>query len=199
EAKCPRFIQVLLQPPSPWKFNGLPLAAAPLRLSGHDNGARLASLLWEPSRPIPVIAISDDDGLLLHPGIDEDLARDLAGLAIVTTIDADAAWQLTSERGRQWSCFGGAVRLYWPGLTSSSNPFSNPLWTTPRLLLEAESSAFAAQRLRGQLRRLVFEQSALAVPEAQLIHDVRTKASEEDFERLLSVARAGSDFEELAT
>lgn len=198
EPKCPRFIQVLLQPPSPWQFNGLPLAAAPLNLTGQESGSRLSSLLWEQSRPIPVVVISDDDGVLLHPGIDEDLARDLAGLAIVATVDPEAAWQLTNERGREWSCFGGAIRLFWPGLTLSSNPLSNPLWTATRLLQESEGSASAAQRIRAQLRRLVFEQSALAVPEAQQIREVRSRASSEEIERFRSVVLDGRDNEELA-
>ena len=45
-----------------------------------------------------------------------ELASDLAGSAHVMVIDWDVTYEFSRIVGDEWSCFGGAVRIYWPGL-----------------------------------------------------------------------------------
>src|SRR5690606_40582647 len=71
---------------------------------------RRSSDLLNKHRTLPLIVVSEHDGLVLHPDIATDLARDLTGLASVATATKTAAWGLSSELGKEWSCYNGAIR-----------------------------------------------------------------------------------------
>ncbi len=97
-----------------------------------------------------------------------------------------------------WSCYGGAIRLYWPCLTPDSSPFTAPLWTPRRLLEEVPDTETAASRIRAQLRRKVFSQAAFAVAEPAFFADVRRLASQEELNALRNKAQESSDYKSLA-
>lgn len=60
-----------------------------------------------------------------------ELASDLAGSAHVMVIDWDVTYEFSRIVGDEWSCFGGAVRIYWPGLFDfeTDDPYVHPLYT----------------------------------------------------------------------
>lgn len=182
--KAPRLVQLILEASDAWTFHNLPSKTCPMRVRGRNDGSRLSQLLWDEKRSVPVIAIANDANASLPRGIDDDLARELAGLAIVAELDAEAALQLTDERGSEWSCYGGAIRLYWPGINEDSRPLSNPLWTASQLAFHSERESEASRMIRDQLRRQIFEQSALAMPQAPLVQEIRSSVLAEEFERL---------------
>jgi hypothetical protein len=86
------------------------------------------SLLCSPDRALPLLVISPNvDGSFSV--VPEELADRLAGLCIVAVLQSQAAtFKLTDLVGRELSCFNGAARLYWPGLSPKSNPWQHPFY-----------------------------------------------------------------------
>ena len=184
-----------------WTFGSDELCSTPLAFDGPTGGQELIDMIWSEGRLLPLITVSDYEGLPLHPRIDEQIARDVSGLAVVARIDSDAAWTLTTQRGQAWSCFHGAIRLYWPGSKSAEAPREHPLWTQARLLTGVPDTWEAAKRIRNELRRRVLGQSAFSVRESTVCSAVReakleSERQEREVER--GLARDAQDWEGLA-
>ena len=114
--------------------DGLRLSAAPRRISVQEVG-KLIGLLCAGDRRLPVVLISQAkipalgrNGYLVDG---RELAADLAGSAHVLAIDWDATHELSRIIGDEWSCFGGAVRIYRPGSIDfeTDDPYEHPLYT----------------------------------------------------------------------
>ncbi|MDP9474398.1 MAG: hypothetical protein M3R38_01645 [Actinomycetota bacterium] len=117
----PRVVRALLAPPSPWRYGATRVTSSSVDFDGNAGGDRFVSLVWDEERSLSVIAVSDEQEAVLRPGIVEALARDLAGLAVVARLDSAASWRVSKTKGREWSCYNGAIRLYWPGLAAGSS------------------------------------------------------------------------------
>lgn len=197
DARCPFVLRSILKLPFGWSYRGWPLSGRPLVLRGEAGGAELERLVWSPQRTVPVIVVSEEyNGALLHPGLPAQLADELASLAIVVHIDGKGSWYLTQAKGKEWSCYNGAIRLFWPG--ELSDPMRHPLWSAYRLMEDASSVEHASTRIRNQLRRMIFSQSALAVWEPRLFSEVRQAARDERVREELKHARSAGEFEQLA-
>ena len=170
DVHCPRLLRDVLTPPSRWTYGSSSLTSSPVTFRGETGGDGFADLAWDQSRSVPVVAVSDEYGAVLHPGIVETLAADLAGLAIVARLDPAASWRLTARKGKEWSCYGGAMRLYWPVIDARSSPYQHPLWTLRRLLTGVADTETAGGRIRSQLRRRILGLSAFAVSEPALFN-----------------------------
>jgi hypothetical protein len=59
-------------------------------------------------------------------------SRLFAGAAHPVLLTSDAAWKLTQLKGKNWSTFLGAVRVYRPGVTWSGTARAHPLWLIDR-------------------------------------------------------------------
>lgn len=189
DVRRPRFIDELLRLPSTWTYRGTTLSARPLRLDG--DGA--IDLIWNDSRSVPVVVISNEWGADLHPSLAGDLASDLAGVALVASIDQAASWRITAVKGREWSCYGGAIRIYWPGIGPSSSPFVNhKLWTAHSLMDGVSDTAEAASRIRDQLRRMVLSQSAFTIDRHPRASAVIRASRRAELERFKSQAQDGT-------
>lgn len=114
--------------------DGRRLSAAPQRISAHHID-KLAFFLCAPDRRLPVVLISQaknpalgQNGYLVDG---RKLASELAGSAHVMVIDWDATYDLSRIVGDEWSCFGGAVRIYWPSSIDfeADDPYEHPLYT----------------------------------------------------------------------
>src|SRR5581483_6827560 len=116
DVHSPRVIrEILALNDAPWMYHGSPLPVNARVFRGSTGGDAFIDLVWSDARAVPVIAISEEYGLVLHPGVVEAMAADVAGLAVVALLDSEASWRVTSRKTKQWSCYGGAIRLYWPG------------------------------------------------------------------------------------
>lgn len=174
DAHSPRFISRIVGNGIAWRCGGSQMRARSKAYLGSAGGAELVAHLRDTSRNVPTIVVSEHDGFLLFPDLDVDLARELSGLALVARIDRDASLRLTRELGAEWSCYNGAIRLYWPGLTALGSPFAHPLWLADRLLDESHNDFRAAgKRLRRTLRRMILELSTSAVAEPALLGAIR--------------------------
>ncbi len=201
DARCPQVLRDLLDM-YVWQFGSSSLRTTPLYCEGQSGGNDLIELIWSKTRSVPVVVISDQDGLVLHPGVAERMARDLAGLALVVRIDYQAAWSITGQKGRDWSCYNGAIRLYWPvWSTPEETARRHPLWTATRLLSRVDDTRAAAERICNQVRRLILGQSAFSRRDTPVASRIRAAIrQQEDAEREVVRARAreADDWEGLA-
>ena len=123
-----RSSQILKQQPG-WCVGTSIVPAAPLpAFVGRKSVLPLVSQILSATRTLPIIVVSRYDGFLIHPSLAKILAADVCGLGIVADIDDEAAWEMTRKIGKEWSCFNGAIRIYWPNLDRDQSPRSHPLW-----------------------------------------------------------------------
>ena len=192
DARCPRAVRDIVRGGG-WRLGSSQASTDYETFVGRDAGERLRANIWDEERGLPVVVVSEHQGFTLHPDLARDLSSDLTGLATVVQIDEDASWALSEARGQAWSCFGGAIRLYWPFRATRNDPYSHPLWTQQRLLRGDVDSITAAGRIRSRLRRIVFSQSAFRT-QPSLIARIR-----EDFASVQrQQAMEAHDYRELA-
>lgn len=108
-------------------------AAYPLEVRGWGLGAGrveagdvegfVHSELLNPDRPLPVVLTTPDPHAERPLVSGEALQFQLHGLALVRELTTKwAGFRLTDELGPGLTCFHGAVRIYWPGLTLDDWP-----------------------------------------------------------------------------
>jgi len=84
--------------------------------------------LLNKNRQLPAILVSRD--VSGEIAIDLDwLVRRCSGIANVFLLeDKWAAWKLTEILGAPMSCYNGAVRIYWPKMSTTDSPFKHNLF-----------------------------------------------------------------------
>jgi hypothetical protein len=109
------------------------LTAEPIILDAGSVPAFIESVLLDPMRTRPVVFCADDPRLM-RPNVDPRvLAEQLAGLAqVYTSLYARPGWELERRLGRL-ACRDGGVRIWWPGLALSDDPYRHLLLTGPAL------------------------------------------------------------------
>lgn len=110
----------------------------------------------------------------------------------------DAEAELTQLRGKEWSSYNGAVRLFWPGVRAGDNPMRHPLWMRWTLLSGGKSAADAAARFTVQMRRQLLGLSAFSVPEPSSFAATRTLRAKQETEAARASLRSTEDWEGLA-
>jgi hypothetical protein len=178
DAHCPGIVGSIVEDGG-WSLGPTAIARAPLSVSGPVGGDDLIAALLRSDRTLPIVAISSQQGLLLHPDLPARLAKELTGLALVTVADDDACWRLTTRLGKALSCYGGAVRLYWPGFRASDNAFQHPLWTSDRMLSRAQTIDAAVVGVCNALRRRLMAVSIAALTPPPMIGRIRVAETTE--------------------
>jgi hypothetical protein len=197
EARCPRIVHELLRLPGVW-YHGSSRLRQRLSIKGFDDGEGLAAEIDHPTRAVPMVVVSTDEGRLTLPDLDEKLAHDLAGLANVVVLDDDASWALTDNLGTPFSCYAGAVRLYWPHFSLGDDRFTHPLWTRERLRSAGNDLIETRERFRSQLRGILFRAAALSVTRPRDIDDIRDAAGRRTIAALRERASSLEEYEQLA-
>lgn len=95
---------------------------------GRGQGTWLAGRILDPERRLPVVAVTlpprRDDSWMDMPR----LARLLVGKAELFLVETGAAtWELAAALPSRLDVYGGAARIWWPGVTSGSDPYAHPL------------------------------------------------------------------------
>jgi hypothetical protein len=199
DARCPHVLRSILDQ-RVWFVGATPARTKPLPLIGAAGGRRLMAVVRHTDRNLPVVAVSTHEGNQLTSTFADDLARDLSGVAVVAALDQAAAWEISLEFGREWSCYNGAVRMYWPlrSASSSVNALEHPLWTRERLLSTVDDPKAAASRLRHQLRRQLLALSTYTVSEPALLMRVFAEAAEARLQELRESASSVDDWVNIA-
>jgi hypothetical protein len=135
------------------------LTAEPWIIESDSDAELLIDMLIDPAREslafiltVPEYA-SDPVVPLLDAG---SLARATLGMARVIVVPARFTWALTDRFGKRLSVFGGAARVYLPGLTEDANPYGgHELFLADRLATPENGVAARLRQLSASesLRR----------------------------------------------
>jgi hypothetical protein len=194
EAHCPHVVRDILRLPFPWKVGATRVQARKVRAFDSSTAELLGDMIEDRARALPIVAVSEYDGFLLHPELDDSLAYDLAGLAIVASMNEQTSWSLTNRFGREWSCFNGAIRIYWPSSQGLVNPPAHPLWTASRLLDVSQGSTEEAARLvRRLITNRIMAAGSFSLAEPLVVEEVISAARTEQLEKLRKDSRSNEE------
>jgi hypothetical protein len=205
DVRCPFVVRDVLRLPYEWQLGSTRVQPRKLRANDAASAELLGDQIESQDRTLPIVAVSERDGFLLHPNLDEDISYDLSGLATVASLNEVASWSLTRRFGREWSCFNGAVRIYWPPTSAGlGNAFNHPLWTAERLLEVGHGDTKeAADVARKIMRNRIMSVASFAIPEPSIIHQITSAHRQEQLDRIKqdssSQAVKLAEWEELAT
>jgi hypothetical protein len=201
DARRPKFIGKLLHKDLSWQLGETPLTDRAYNFCGEDGGDRAAEIIWHFERAVPVVLVSLINEQGITSSFVDKLAGDLAGLAIVATVDEEAAWRITRTKGAEWSCFNGAVRLYWPFGRGAQQPRLHPLWLKSTMLSGSAEPSNASYRMRAQLRRTILGVSALSIREPELTRRLTREAREkrqDDLRATLEASKSADEYHAIA-
>lgn len=140
----------------------------------------ITNTLLNPTRQLPVILLSEDvwtEQPFTDPAI---LQTRLLGYAKVVLVSKLAGFKLTEIVGKRLSCFNGAIRIYWPGLTVDSNPFAHHLFLQDQLLQIAGDEP---NKFNEYIFKMLSELASLSLVEGKTARRVKvafeTKRTEE--------------------
>jgi hypothetical protein len=169
----PRVIRDICRLPSV-QVAGRPYTTMP-EVVHADQVERLVAELLLAERAYPVVVVSHRTGSNQALVDAAGLAESIAGVGKVYELaDKWAAFKLAEDLGRELSCFDGAVRIYWPGFTTESDPYAQPLWLAK--VLNDEASAVRASR---QVARSIFEAASFRFTEPAEVISFRHVAERE--------------------
>lgn len=108
--------------------NGEAIISRPTLLRADSIAAFIEEVLLNKNRQLPAILVSKD--IVGEIAVDLDrLVRRCSGIANVFLLeDKWAAWKLTEILGAPISCYNGAVRIYWPKMSTTDSPFKHNLF-----------------------------------------------------------------------
>jgi hypothetical protein len=197
-ARCPYVVKDILKLKPGWCIGDTPVECEPLRFSGSEDAKALVTRILSPRRTLPIVVASRYDGFPLHPNIVDVLASDICGLGIVADLNDDAAWEMTALMGKEWSCYNGAIRIYWPHLDTRQNPRNHPLWTSERLMYLVTGTEDAARRIRNVIRKRLFSVSAFGVERPSLFEKLEDESAREASQEKLALATTAGEYKEFA-
>lgn len=175
--------------------SGVPVQTAARVIGDDDVDDLVSGLLLSPERHVPVVAVSVDgytDRALVNA---DELQKSVLGFASVVSLkDKWAAFRLTDAVGKPLSCYNGAVRMYWPGLTLTSDPFDHPLFLPGRLLAPGRSISQDLFRFLNSIASFRFREGK-PIADARAI--VENRRAQELDEIRKAVARGGLDAAEM--
>lgn len=198
DAKCPRLIQDIVDSGGEWSVGSVPVQRQPLLINGPDGAAALSEIIWHPERTLPIVVVSEFEGETITPSIADKIAADLCGLAVVAKIDSAAAWKLSSLKGKEWSCYNGAIRLYWPVNGAFNSHDKHPVWTRLSLLRNVMDARDASYGLRKLLRKRVFATASYTISEPQIFQRIRSEHRSDEMANRLRLAETQGDWREIA-
>jgi hypothetical protein len=110
------------------------LSSDPKEIDAGGIGEFVTGTILSQTRRLPVILVSrttQSESTLVDP---LRIADRLAGIAETYCLtDKWAAFALTDSIGKTYSCYNGAIRVYWPGFDPAGSPYS-PVYLPEHLL-----------------------------------------------------------------
>jgi hypothetical protein len=192
DVRCPQVLRTLLSLRT-WNVGKTPVSVKPISWTGESGARRFLAVMEHQERNLPIVAVSEFEGRLLTPTLAEDISKDLSGLVLVARLDDSASWEITKILGKEWSCFDGAIRVYWPMQRTHRRAFDHPLWTRARLIESTGTEGAAASGIRNELRRRLLELSTYAVDESAVLATIRDDAAKQKFEEMRRMAEVKGD------
>jgi hypothetical protein len=196
DVRCPNVIRNVVSMPILWKSGKVSVNGKKENVSDEMGAQKIAKLIKSKDRNIPLVLVSTYDDVPLHPELAEKLAADLCGLASVVEINDKVAWEITKILGREWSCYGGAIRLYWP-VIDREGPLQHPLWTAQKILSITHDTSKASSDLRNRIRREVVGIASFAIRDSPLISKFKKALTDHDFSLAIKKASESGDYSKL--
>lgn len=159
------------------------------------NFATFKELLLSRARRLPIICVSDHAESALPTDAATRLADTFKGLAHVCILNNDASWQLTLTLGKEWSCFNGATRVYWPFLLQDQSPFKHPLFTQSFLHV-GDSRNTPYFILENSLAKIIFDASCY-LSESAVFSDFDKNILNAEIEKARAHAQDTNDYTRL--
>jgi hypothetical protein len=169
-------------PGTTWLFGTMPVGLKPLTFDA-SHTEKVIEWLAHPARPMPMVVLSEYEGEVLDPDArwQEKVVERLFGMALVIRFHSELSWDLTERVGKKWSCYHGAVRIYWPNLDFDGDPFRHDL-----MIVEDIMERFGTTDRRvaaGRLLDYLFERfrriSAFSVRCPTVFPELRRASSQE--------------------
>lgn len=188
--RCPAVLRDVIRRHRDWQLNGAALPSGkPQHFRGAEEGAEVCRMILSSQRKFPLVLISQERGQFVWDGLDRKIASDLVGLSYVSSVDEEAAKEISHRLGRKLACYDGAVRIYWPTGGTALDQVSSTVWTSERML-ESPTHSNAEDRFRSLLRQRVMSAAALSISEPSEISAIfRAQARK----RLAELHRTASD------
>ncbi len=98
-------------------------------LTEHDIPAWVDDTLLSPARSKVIVAVTthqDSDRCWIEPAELERALGDLADVVLIPT--GEPTWALAEALPPRLEAYGGAIRIWWPGLTRDANPLDHRLY-----------------------------------------------------------------------
>jgi hypothetical protein len=195
DIRSPRFIRDIINLGNEWRVaDGAERIFAKFFKVEPKDVETLRELIGAPQRRLPVIVVSELQGETLGKDIHERISADTCGLAHTCHLSAEASWELTRAAGKEWSCYNGAVRVFWPFRLNRDDYRARPLWTRDFLMRRTDDEVVARDRFREELTERLIEASTFVADDPAFGRfDTEKVQSVHDAER----ANAGGDFKAL--
>jgi hypothetical protein len=123
--KPPRLVRMLLEDPRIRAVDAGRQVLADFWSVGPIEAEAFATFLASPERRLPVIGFTPREDDVVDAS---ELIKATEGLAHVVFLSTDATWALNRLLPRGYNVYGGAVRIWWPGLGPQSNRWDHRLW-----------------------------------------------------------------------
>lgn len=149
---------------------GRPLKNAPWVVKP-EEAEEFAQLVVDPSRRLPVFGLTPRDEDAIDGG---DLLRQVLGLAHVVLIRSETSWRLNDFLPKGLNVYGGAARLWWPGVTDESSRWDHELWPGDR----------SARRLEQEAKELIVGAGLAAAAIDRRLLELERRHSEEQTSEL---------------
>ena len=194
----PRIVADLLNR-YPCSIDGQRIAKSPSTVSIDTVGAFVTDQLCSSERLLPAIVLSPHlatEKTMVDPVLLQDA---LLGYASVHVLESKwVGFAFTEAIGRDYTCFNGAIRLYWPGFQDGANPWDHPLYLPDKIYrLEAEE-----RPIQKYLFRMMASIASFRFREGRIIQEVRASIKRQDdmeTDRLRAQLKGGQADYELVT
>ena len=156
------------------------------RLVRIDHVDALVSFIRSERRQLPIVAITSTDENSLPLVDDRKLGRHLAGLAHLVVVHPDATGRLRDALGATHAVWDGAVRIWWPGFTSTSPAFRHRRWLPWQIDDEHRN-------VEEEITSVIWRAAVDAIGAPDLEHQLRARQDERRIADRVARARAESD------
>ena len=156
-----------------------------------DNVKDLVDALYSKHRTLPIVLVTCDMNTERPIVNAAEIAKSIVGLAHVYVCqDKLVPFKIENSIGKSMSCYGGAVRIYWPINEKGTDPRFHPIITPQRL---KEREGFRAKYLQIELLEKLAKESISRVAEVspEEIQEMRLRLKAE-------VLTGQNDYQELA-
>lgn len=133
------------------------------------------SLITDPTRRLPVVAVSAnlDGSDFISPAYLNDR---LLGMAHVAALSTEAAWAVTNAISRELSCYGGALRIYWPQFDLSDDRYRH------RLYVGGVLEALGPDGIVDEIFGIIGRTAGLSIDESDLYRQLARQRRESELE-----------------